>query len=205
MLKQLFDKHVCDKSSKHKYHTVYDQLFSPIKDDPIKFLEIGVFKGASTAAFHEYFQNGTIYGLDIFVRTNPSELAILNEDRVKWLKGDSTSPTVAAQIHEWWDDVKFDVILDDGMHTPAANMATFQNLLPFLKQGGMYIIEDVWPLELMSTMELQHPWLTKNPDRYTDLENMKFLDAMSKSGLSIERFDLRGETGEPDSYIIKMS
>jgi len=205
MLKPLFDKYKCDKSAKHTYHTVYDQLFAPLKDQPVKFLEIGVFHGASTAAFHEYFQNGTIYGLDIFVRTNPSDLAILSEDRVKWIKGDSMSPTVAAQIHEWWDDVKFDIILDDGMHTPLANMLTFQNLLPFLKEGGMYIIEDVWPLELMTTTELQHPWLVKNKDRYGDLDNMKFLDALDRSGLTIERFDLRGVSGEPDSYIIKLS
>lgn len=205
MLKDLFNKYDCDKHKKHRYDQVYTKLFEPLKDQQINILEIGVFKGASTAAFYDYFPNATIYGLDIFVRTKPEEIDILQKERVHWLKADSTNPAVRSQIKKAFPNVKFDVILDDGLHTPKANKQTFENLSPLLNDGGKYIIEDVWPLERMTMKELQHPWIQRYPDRYNNLDNEMFLTAMDKSGMKITRHDLRKVSGQPDSYIIELS
>jgi tRNA G46 methylase TrmB len=66
-LLKIFDKHDCDKGSrKHFYNEVYEPHFEKVRNDPINILEIGVFLGESTAAFHEYFPNANIYGIDIF-------------------------------------------------------------------------------------------------------------------------------------------
>ena len=51
-LKTLFDDYDCDKSSKHSYHEYYEKEFAHLKDEPINFLEIGTYLGASTQAFH---------------------------------------------------------------------------------------------------------------------------------------------------------
>ncbi len=65
-LLKIFDKHETDKGSvKHFYNEVYEPHFETVRYRHINILEIGVFKGASTAALHEYFPNATIYGLDI--------------------------------------------------------------------------------------------------------------------------------------------
>ena len=90
MLKELFDKFSCDKASRHSYHEIYEPHFEPLKDKEINILEIGIFKGASTAAFTKYFSKAHIYGIDIFERINPEEVPILNHKRVTWMKGDST-------------------------------------------------------------------------------------------------------------------
>ena len=200
-LKELFNKYQCDKSAKHGYHEVYEKLFGPKRNDPINFLEIGIFKGASTAALHEYFPNGTICGIDLFVREKENDLPILNEERVKYVKGDSMSYAITGLLSSEIG-IEYDYILDDGAHYPEANMLTFRHMSPLLKSGGLYIIEDVWPLEIMNKKELSHPWIKRFPDRYNALANEAFLNEMDKSGFAISRYDLRKKSGEPDSYII---
>ena len=54
-LGDLFNKYGTDKTKKHQYDTIYEKYFEPIKNDQLNILEIGVDKGLSTLAFHEYF------------------------------------------------------------------------------------------------------------------------------------------------------
>ena len=203
-MKELFDKYNCDKSAKHNYHEGYEPLFEPYKNEPINFLEIGVFKGASTSAIHEYFPNATIYGLDIFERVKAEDIDILKEDRVEWLKGNSLNPSITDAIKAKWPDVKFDFILDDGALWPEANQKTMKNLIPFLADGGTYIIEDVFPMSIMTQKELNLDWLRKSPDKYDMLKYYAFEDAMKDTGLSINRYDLR-DGNAPDSYVVTLS
>jgi hypothetical protein len=39
----------------------------------------------------------------------------------------------------------FDIIIDDGLHTDTAQLQTLTNLWPLLKEGGIYVIEDIYP------------------------------------------------------------
>lgn len=203
-LKELFDRHGCDKSSKHGYEEVYDQYFHPVRNAPLDILEIGVFKGASTKALHEYFPNATMHCVDIFKRTNPEDLDVLQEERVRWIKADSMSGCLPDRMwNSWGSGISFDFIIDDGAHYPKANLKTFRNCFPFLKKGGTYFIEDVWPLELMTPRELDNRWLKENSDRYGQLDNNAFVSEISKHNVS--RHDLRGKRGIPDSYIIAVN
>jgi hypothetical protein len=54
----------------------------------------------------------------------------------------------------------------------------------------------------MTTQEMQHWWIQKHPDRYNILEMNKFLKELD--GKDTKRFDLRKQSGEPDSYIIRV-
>lgn len=202
-LRQIFDTYETDKGYKHGYDSVYELLWNDSRNEPINFLEVGIFKGAGLGALHEYFINGNIYGIDIFVRHQPEEIHILQNDRIYWAKGSSTDPKITDVLRERFS-VKFDYILDDGQHTPEANMLTFRYLSPLLKRGGLYIIEDVFPLELMSKSELNIDWLRKHPNDYSLMKNREFLQELENSGMTIERYDLRITSGEPDSYIITL-
>ena len=71
-----------------------------------------------------------------------------------------------------------------------------------MKKNGKFYVEDVWPLDIMTTEEMQHHWVRKHPERYNILEMNKFTAQISDK--SIKRFDLRKSTGEPDSYIIRI-
>ena len=202
MLKELFNKYGCDKAKKHHYHTVYQPEFEPLQNESINILEIGVFKGESASAWIDFFPNATVYGLDIFVRVSAEDIPILQHPRVKWLKGDSTHPSVSGAIQKAWPDVQFDIIIDDGLHTPEANAQTFRNLFPFVKSTGSYYVEDVWPLDIASQKDLQHYWLQKSPDIYNMLKMNMFLNEIDDK--QVERFDLRKLSGQGDSYIIKV-
>jgi hypothetical protein len=114
MLQNLFDKYQCDKSSKHSYHTVYEKEFEAIREEPINFLEIGVFKGQSLQAWLDYFPNATFYGIDIFTRVDPKDIPVLQNKRVKWIRADSTKTNIRELIPTVWSDIEFDIILDDG-------------------------------------------------------------------------------------------
>lgn len=201
-LGKIFTRNGADKASKHRYDRVYQPILEPIREDPINLLEIGVFRGHGMASFAEYLPNASLYGVDLFQRLRPEQIPALNHPRVKWAKVDSTTPAVTSALHKF--GVEFDVIIDDGAHWPEANMLTFRRCSPFLKSGGVYIIEDVWPLERMSSEQLNHWWLKRYKERYDLMKNEAFLTELKNSGMKIERFDHRHITGEPDSYIITL-
>jgi hypothetical protein len=202
MLEDLFNKYDSDKSRKHNYHTVYEPDFEKFRLQEINFLEVGVFKGESVAAWLDFFPNATIYGLDIFVRVKAEHIDILKHPRCKWLKVDSTGFNCGGVIRREWPGVKFDVIIDDGLHTPKANGQTFTNLFPLLKDDGAYYVEDVFPLDIMTSQEYSIDWIRKRPMDYNPMTMDIFNRAIS--GNKITHYDLRKQTGKPDSYIIKI-
>lgn len=140
MLRELFDKHLCDKGSSHGYERVYEPLFEPLRDKPIRLLEIGVLRGASIKVWLEYFPKAHIIAVDTFMRVPVEDVTALLNNRVSWYRCDST------QTRPNIDPV--DIIIDDGFHTPEAQLATFNNYYPLLKDTGFYFIEDAPQLKI---------------------------------------------------------
>tara|TARA_Y100000114_G_scaffold141431_1_gene147170 strand:- start:239 stop:856 length:618 start_codon:yes stop_codon:yes gene_type:complete len=203
LLGKLFRKYQCDKGTKHKYHKVYSELWESLRDEPINFLEIGIFQGLSTRAFLEYFPKANFYGIDIFSRLNPEDVPVLNNERVKWIKGDSMDHNIRSQIKKEWKDIQFDIILDDGKHTPEANQLTFKNISPFLKDNGMYLIEDVFPLHIMNIKEMNHKWIRKKSDELNYLKFQNFQKELQ--GWEVTEYDLRKGSKQPESYIFRIT
>lgn len=202
-LADLFNKYKCDKASKHHYHTVYGPELDDLHGKPINILEVGVFKGASAQAWLDYFPEATVYGIDIFTRVLPKDIPVLNHPRMKWLQGDSTNLDIISKVKQEWPNTLFDVIIDDGLHTPAANALTLGNMFNLLKATGKYFIEDVWALEEMTKQELGHPWIKQHREDLNVLEAQKLLNVLADK--KVERFDLRAQTNQPESYIIKVT
>lgn len=205
-LKELFNKYGCDKSKFHSYHEVYEPFFKPFKDQPITILEVGVFHGHSTQAFLDYFPNATIYGLDVFTRVAMEDTKVFNHPRCKLLKANSTESSSLDLIKKEWGDIKFDIIIDDGRHTPNANRATFKNFKTLLKPYGQYFIEDIIPFDQYTEEQVKnHWWLKKKPKHYQKILYDKFLLTLKESKMKIDHFDLTKQTREMDSYIIRLT
>jgi hypothetical protein len=155
-LGELFDRHGSDKAIQDYHH-----LYGPILKDreAIKaVLEIGMGThqtdvvshmmngrpGGSLRAFRDYLINAQVYGADI-------DASILFEEcRIKTFFVDQTKP-------ESFEGVKhaipadLDLIIDDGLHSPDANIATLLFSLSRVRPGGWVVIEDI-------TMEAQSIW-----------------------------------------------
>lgn len=135
-LLECFDAHGCDKgTSRHRYDRFYEPIFAPVRLAPLRILEIGIFKGASVAAWIAYFPNAEVIGVDTFERVKPQDVPILRHQRVSWWKLDSTQQVPDIQ--------PVDIVIDDGSHKPHAQLATLGHYRPLLKAAGRYFIEDV--------------------------------------------------------------
>lgn len=129
--------HGTDKSSaKHNYFEVYERALAHLREEPIRLLEIGVFNGGSLRTWRDYFANGHIVGVD-----NQAHTLKHAGDRIDVILGDQDDPAglkAIARAHG-----PFDVIIDDGSHIWRHQISTLQALLPLVKPGGVYILEDL--------------------------------------------------------------
>lgn len=133
-----------DKGSDyHNYTEVYSRYFAPLRDKPIKFLEIGIYKGSSVKMWEEYLPKAELHFMDITLErveyfSKRSQYHIHDQENVKELEHFAQKT-----------GGNFDVILDDGGHTMKQQINSFIALFPHVKSGGMYIIEDLhtsyWP------------------------------------------------------------
>lgn len=203
-LLEILNKNKSDKGASvknsHHYYLEYEKEFEKYRNENINILEIGIFKGTSISSWLEYFTKAKIYCIDIFTRINENEIECLKSPRVFWIKQDSTKSDLFENFISNWGDVQFDFIIDDGLHTPDANLKTFNNTYPFLKNDGVYYIEDVWMLNRLTEKEKNHHWLRKNSIHYTDNLHEKLLKALP----NYEEIDFRKKSGILDSYLLKI-
>ena len=142
MLDELGRKHGTDKwDAAHSfggesYLHVYERYFAPVRAEPLTLLELGVKSGASLRMWREYFPAADIHGVD------------LNPDCARHA-GERITVHVAAQDDEGalaalGEAVGgFDIVIDDCSHINVLTVASHRILMPFVKPGGFYVIEDV--------------------------------------------------------------
>jgi len=149
-----------DKGTYHSYIEKYDELFGIFKDKKINFLEIGCLTCGSIKMFNEFFTQGHIYGMDNWAQNTDHMGHLLhnkginlteiiddvkeNYPRVKLITCDSTNKDA---VEKKLSGIKFEIIIDDGDHRLESQFETFKNFIPYLEQGGVYVIEDVGYLQ----------------------------------------------------------
>lgn len=199
-LRTVFDKYKCDKGTlRHCYDRVYEPILEPLKDKPIRIMEVGVLKGESIRTWLEYLPQANIITIDIFTRVPAEDVDVLKEDRVSWALCDS----IVGPNDDFLELVGdgFDIIIDDGLHTHDSQRRTFENFFPFLKDDGVYFIEDVWAFDQMTLQQKQHQWIRKHPTWYSGNQYKQLLDAVNTYNPTFH--DLR-EGYQPDTYIIEI-
>ena len=161
-LGDLFNFYGTDKH-RNRYTPVYQTLFSSKKNERITLLEIGIgtlisgvhssmlgyalphYKpGGSLRAWRDFFPFGEIYGID----TQP-DTQFKDEERITTYLGDSTNPNLPRELFQ--DNDKFDIIIDDGSHWDQNQLKTLKNFYPYVKKGGFYIIEGIYPSSVFNT------------------------------------------------------
>ncbi|KAF7633592.1 hypothetical protein Mgra_00007001 [Meloidogyne graminicola] len=120
-----------DKSRNgHNYTGIYYRYFAQIRHRKLKFMEIGVFTGASVKTWESYFPNAELHFIDV-------------TDQYMFL---SQTETDKQKLQEFASNIsgQFDIIIDDGGHKNNEIITSFEVLFPFLNEnGGVYVIEDL--------------------------------------------------------------
>lgn len=143
-------KYDTDKHTVHAYiQEYYEQIFFPYKNKITNLLEIGVLKGESLKLWRDYFSKGEIVGIDIFKRvsyeyvSNNLKGLDIQLDMVDSFQDDLFNINNRNNFIEKYQDKKFDIIIDDGLHTGEAQYKSFKNFSSLVNKGGVYVIEDV--------------------------------------------------------------
>jgi len=127
-------KYGTDKAEMHQYTRHYEEMFKGRRSKVRKVLEIGIWKGGSLRMWKDFFPKATIYGIDT------CEDYLFKEPRIKCFLCDAGNKEELKKLPLGKD---FDLIVDDGSHKYNEQMAAFDVLYPLVKEGGIYVIEDV--------------------------------------------------------------
>ena len=93
--------------------------------------------GASIKAFRDYLPNSQIYGSDI------DKDILFKEDRIDTCYVDQMDIESFKHLTHSFGIIKYDVIIDDGLHSIAANFNTLLFALDNIAKNGWIIIEDI--------------------------------------------------------------
>ena len=148
VLAQKYGSDKCPQTNHHSYTPFYFELFKNKRKQVKKVLEMGVghprnmwhyknYKmGASMYMWRDFFPNAQIYGADIF----PG--CIFKTDRIEtFLCDQSDEESLKPLVKKTGADI--DLFVDDGSHQVEHQVLTCKTLMPLLKKGVIYIIEDM--------------------------------------------------------------
>ena len=128
-----------DKASYHAYENFYPKLFSQIGiGHKRNILEIGTGAGGGLKILSQIFPNDCIFGLDHNYKILEIDTKALNISLLPALK--QTSRKIRNFLP---NDLV--LVIEDASHQYKDSMKTFEIIEPFLKYGGIYVIEDVYP------------------------------------------------------------
>jgi hypothetical protein len=177
-LADLFNKYGSDKSSTHNYHLLYGPMMAPLRTATARLLEIGLGTnnpdivstmgkegrpGASLRAFRDFLPNAKIFGADI------DRGILFSETRIQTYYVDQTEQSTFDVLSAQLGNEPFDFVIDDGLHSPNANIATMLFALKILKQSGIFVVEDIparsipiWQTVIALLPEAYHPVLIQS-------------------------------------------
>jgi hypothetical protein len=171
-LKSILDKHGSDKANSHNYNIVYAYIFNILGvTNNLNILEIGMGTnnpslvstmgrwgkpGASLYSWNEYLPNSNIYGADI------DKNILFQSDSIKTAFVDQLDINTFTQMQDVFKNVKYDLIIDDGLHSIGANFNTLLFALDNIKSGGWIVIEDILIVDNWFTID----YILKNNTNY---------------------------------------
>ena len=184
------------------YFDIYDRHFSPYRGRKVNIVEFGVSQGGSLQMWRDYFgRQATITGVDVDPRC-----AELTDKGVNVVIGDQEDRKFLNDLADRVGEI--DIVIDDGGHTMGQQIATFEELWPRVRDGGIFLVEDLhtsyWPkygggykrsgtfIEYAKNLiDQQHAWHSR------DVESFKVDDyTRSIRGMHINDSEIVFENGE---------
>ncbi len=162
-----------DKGDVHSYLPVYEELLAPYREYSKNVLEIGLFNGASLLMWEKYFLNANVYGVDC--DTKPHDgladlMPLINEKTHNIFIRNAENKEHLASFLEY---VFLDVVIEDANHSIEQQIKIYENIKPYMHEGGIYIIEDIQDIDKDKDVFIKMGGeiidLRKNKGRYDDV------------------------------------
>lgn len=184
----------------HGYLEHYHRLFERFRNQEINLLEIGLARTSyrdssrvecpSISLWLEYFPEATIYGMDI------DDFTQVKLPRSHIFQGDQGSADDLERVTQQCP--VFDIIIDDGSHASSHQQTSLKVLFPYLRSGGLYVIEDLnsQPERIELALPCEHK--TKEVLKNRELLE-KFVDGVEE----VLMFDSRLENTDGEMGVIR--
>jgi SAM-dependent methyltransferase len=131
------------KVHSHPYTLFYDSLFRSKKDEPLNIAEIGIYLGGSIRMWKEYFPNSSIYGFD----NNNDLIARFTQNHADLgipISFMDVTDEISVQTALNNLNIMYDIFIEDSTNTLDDQIRVIENVYPYLKPGGVFIIEDIY-------------------------------------------------------------
>lgn len=127
----------------HPYTLFYHSLFKNKRNEPLVIGEIGILHGSSLLMWKDYFANSMIYGFEYNTDLINSFKQKSEDDQIQLVWLDVHDPlSITKTFHS--TEMQYDLIIEDTTHQFEDQLRVIENVHPFLKPGGMLVIEDVF-------------------------------------------------------------
>ena len=133
-----------DKTTTHRYQYMYAKYLLPVRHREMKLLEIGLGcdtewgAGHSVDLWHELLPRMTYHSIEL---DGGCALKFVPRLGARQFIGSQDDPHFLGRVVN--STGPLDVVIDDGSHYSEHQRATFSLLWPFVKPGGIYVIEDL--------------------------------------------------------------
>jgi len=146
------DHYGSDKGTFHGYSSVYSCILSELSEKGIRIAEIGIgtnntkipsnmgkkgIPGASLRAWNDMPGIEAVYGLDV------DRQVLVNSDKISSFYLDQLNQESWNELENCIEPSSLDIFIDDGLHSPLANIMFLNNAHKFIKQNGFIIVEDI--------------------------------------------------------------
>lgn len=152
-LAQCLNNYGSDKALRHSYHIIYSRILASIATVSGNLFEIGLGTndpslvssmgkngrpGASLFAFKHYLPSWNVFGGDI------DKQILFDEDEVRTIYLNQLEPSTISDALSHFSQ-SYNIIIDDGLHSPLANINVISVALSRIEEGGWIVIEDISP------------------------------------------------------------
>jgi hypothetical protein len=125
------------------YFDIYHRHFRRFRGRRVTIVEFGVFHGGSLQMWKKYFgKRARIIGVDIL-----PECKALEEEQVEIFIGNQEDREFLRRLRKEVGPI--DILIEDGGHQMNQQITTFQEMFPAIRDGGVYLVEDLhtsyWP------------------------------------------------------------
>jgi len=177
------------------YVPLYEKILDGKENEKLKILEIGIFRqppsvegrpvdkgrrltAASIRTWYDYLPNSEIYAIDLY------DFKDFNNDRIHtFICNQESVDDLEDLITKIGGD--FDMIIDDGGHMMNQHQISLSTLFKYVKQGGVYVIEDLLTCHMpnyvrgdKTTLDVLYEYqkTKKINSTYINDENVKYIE-----------------------------